>query len=131
MNTRPKVRRTRAIGCRRDGFTLVELMVSVLMLSVGLLGLLGTSAAVARMVGKAGRQTIAASVAESRFEKLRSSNCTLLSGGSYTARSGIQESWVVQRVARAVIITDSVRYVDRGIAKSHAFQSVVPCPSLL
>jgi prepilin-type N-terminal cleavage/methylation domain-containing protein len=130
MTTRTKAFDGLSSASRRDGFTLVELMVAVLVLSVGLLGLLSTSAVVARMVGKAGRQAVAASVAETRFEKLRSSDCSALAAGSASARAGIQESWRVQRVARAVIITDSVHYVDRGVSKSHVFQSVIPCPSL-
>jgi prepilin-type N-terminal cleavage/methylation domain-containing protein len=130
MNTRAKVRMGVTGGARRQGFTLVELMVSVMMLSVGLLGLVSSSAAVAQMVGKAGRQSVASRVAETRFEKLRSSDCTAVTGGSDAARPGIQESWIVQRMPRAVIVTDSVRYSDRGVARSFAFQSVIPCPSL-
>lgn len=117
-------------AARREGFTLVELMVAVLMLTVAMLGLLSTSAAITRMMGKSGRRSLAASVAESRFERLRSVDCTLLSSGSATARGGIAESWGVQRVARAVIISDSVRYLDRGVSTSHAFQTVIPCPAL-
>ena len=130
MNAQRKVRKGATQGARRKGFTLVELMVSVMMISVGLLGLLSSSAAVAQMVGKSGRQSVAASVAETRFEKLRSSDCTLLSGGSGAPRLGVQEAWTVQRVSRAVIVTDSVRYDDRGTVRSHGFQSVIPCPSL-
>jgi prepilin-type N-terminal cleavage/methylation domain-containing protein len=120
----------RSSVARREGFTLVELMVAVLILGVGLLGLLSTSAIVARMVGKAGRQAVAVAVAETRFEKLRSSNCASLAAGSGATRDGIYESWRVQRVSRAVIVTDSVRYVDRGVSKAHVFQSVIPCPTL-
>lgn len=130
MTTRTKAFDGLSSASRRDGFTLVELMVAVLVLTVGLFGLLSTSAVVARMVGKAGRQAVAVSVAETRFEKLRSADCTALAAGSGLARDGIQESWRVQRVARAVIITDSVSYVDRGVSRSHVFQSVIPCPSL-
>lgn len=117
-------------GSRRKGFTLIELMVAVLMLTVAMLGLLSTSAAITRMMGKSGRRSLAASVAESRFEKLRSGDCTLLSNGSATARAGIAESWGVQPVARAVIVSDTVRYLDRGVSTSHAFQTVIPCPAL-
>jgi prepilin-type N-terminal cleavage/methylation domain-containing protein len=129
--TRRTRRTARAAGAsQRRGFTLVELMVSVLMLTVAMLGLLSTSAAITRMMGKGSQRSLAAAVAESRFEKLRSGDCTLLSSGSATARGGIAESWGVQRVARAVIIGDSVRYLDHGITRSHAFQTVIPCPSL-
>ncbi len=126
--TRHAIRSSRA---RRGGFTLVELMVAVLMLTVAMLGLLSTSAAITRMMGKSGRRALAASVAESRFEKLRSVDCTLITSGSATARAGIEERWVIQRRPRAVIVSDSVRYLDRGVSRSHAFQSVIPCPSLL
>ena len=123
-------RRTRRRRFGRHGFTMVELMVAVLMLTVAMLGLLSTSAAITRMMGKSGRRALAASVAESRFEKLRSVDCTLLTNGSATARAGIDESWVVERRSRAVIVSDTVRYLDRGASRTHAFQSVIPCPSL-
>ena len=130
MRRRIVGRARRPRGVRRKGFTLVELMVAVLMLTVAMLGLLSTSAAMTRMLGKSGQRALAASVAETRFEVLRSVDCTLVTNGSATARAGIGESWVVQPVARAVIISDTVRYLDRGVPRSHTFQSVIPCPSL-
>jgi prepilin-type N-terminal cleavage/methylation domain-containing protein len=114
----------------RRGFTLVEVMVAVLILTVGLLGLVGTSAAVTRLVAKGGRQSLVASVARTRFEGLRSVDCTSLSNGWAVGYNGISESWSVRRVARAVIVVDSVRYQDRGLSRSQTFETVIPCPAL-
>jgi prepilin-type N-terminal cleavage/methylation domain-containing protein len=114
----------------RRGFTLVEVMVSVLILTVGLLGLMSTSAAVTRLVAKGGRQALVASVARTRFEGLRSVDCTSLSNGWALGNSGISESWSVRRVSRAVIVIDSVRYQDRGVSRSQTFETVIPCSAL-
>jgi prepilin-type N-terminal cleavage/methylation domain-containing protein len=59
--------------CR--GFTLIELMVAILLLSVGLLGTLGTAALVTRMIGRGQRAAAAATFAEQRLERLRTTGC--------------------------------------------------------
>src|SRR5437773_11371656 len=85
-------------GRRRDvrGFTLVELMLSLMLFTVGILSLTATSAVVVRMMGGARQQTIAATMAQSRFERLRGLACSspALTGGSATAPR-IRETWTV------------------------------------
>jgi prepilin-type N-terminal cleavage/methylation domain-containing protein len=63
----------------RRGFTLIELMVTVFLLGVGLAGLVATSGAVSRMMGGSSREATAATVAASRFEKLRGAACASIS----------------------------------------------------
>src|SRR5437870_1973489 len=85
-------------GRRRDerGFTLVELMLSLMLFTVGILSLSATSAVVVRMMGGARQQTIAATMAQSRLEQLRGLACSspALTGGCPTAR-GSTAVWAV------------------------------------
>src|SRR5512142_3540591 len=86
----------RRVAARR-GFTLIELMVTVMLLAVGLSGLVATSGAVSRMMGGSIREATAATVAASRFETLRGSACASIVAGSATTR-GISESWRVTTI---------------------------------
>ena len=53
------------------GFTLVEVLVALVLLTVGVMALLGSSAMVSRMIGKGRGSTIAVQVATARLERLR------------------------------------------------------------
>lgn len=115
---------------RRDGFTLIELVVAIMILVIGVLGLAGTAGAVSRMVGGAAQQTIAANVAASRFETLRSLQCANVVDGSGTTR-GISETWTVTADpgnANLMAVADTVTYIAAGgRSRTLAFQSYVLC----
>lgn len=117
-------------GHTRDGFTIIELIVAIVILVVGVLGLAGTAGMVSRMVGGAAQQTIAASVASSRFEKLRSVPCAQVTAGTATTRN-ISEKWtttVSPGNANLYSVTDVVTYtVAGGRSRTLTFQSYVPC----
>jgi prepilin-type N-terminal cleavage/methylation domain-containing protein len=53
------------------GFTIVEVLVAVVMLSVGVMAMVGSSAMVTRMVGRGRQDTFAGQVATARIERLR------------------------------------------------------------
>ncbi|HEX5829941.1 MAG TPA: prepilin-type N-terminal cleavage/methylation domain-containing protein, partial [Gemmatimonadaceae bacterium] len=86
----------------RPGMTLIELVVAVLILSVGLLALAGVAGAVARQIGTGGLHTRAAFVAQARLDSLISVPCTglaatsVLVGTSSHYMDGVQEKWVVE-----------------------------------
>jgi type IV pilus modification protein PilV len=110
----------------RDGFTLVEVMVAMMILTVGLLGLASTSAVVVRQMGDAGRMGVAASIAQNRIEKLRLATCTTTSTGTNTIR-GVSESWTVTPQTRSARIDVTVTYATRLGLRSQNYRSTVPC----
>jgi prepilin-type N-terminal cleavage/methylation domain-containing protein len=115
----------------RPGFTIVELLVTLVILSTGLLALHGTSALTLRMVGGGWARTLAANVAQQRLELLRASACSGASSGSAQAR-GVRERWTVSPHAAGVGIELTVEYLVRvprgGTAeRSATFRAVVPC----
>lgn len=85
---------------RRDGFTLVEVVVAIVILSVGVVAVAGTFGSSARMVGQGWRFTRAAAIASQRIETLRrqanstSPRCTALAGGTQTS-GNITQTWTV------------------------------------
>lgn len=94
------------------GFTLAEVLVAVMILSVGLLAIAASSGSVYRMLGYGKLSTQAAHIASTRLELLRRAannttpRCTGLAGGTDTVTEGIIETWTVSGtgLTRAVIV---------------------------
>jgi prepilin-type N-terminal cleavage/methylation domain-containing protein len=112
----------------RRGLTLIEMMVAVVMLSIGLLGLASTSGYVVRQVGGGAKQSTVAQAIANRIDKLRSLGCDQIQSGSNTAR-GVSESWtrgaIVNRVL-SVGYTVSYRVAGEGL-KTQTLTITVPC----
>ncbi len=113
----------------RAGFTIVEVVVAVMILSVGVLGLAGAAAIVTRMMGSSEMLSDASTVAAARFETLRGRRCPITSGAA--SGSGITERWTVAQLGntgyRMYEVVDSVRYVSRDGYRSQSYRSVVQC----
>lgn len=128
----PLVRRRAArAGRSRPGLTIIELMAAVVILSIGVLGLAGTTTAVTRMMGEGDHHTDAAVAAQSRFERLRSTRCPVIGG---SASSPAVERWaVVGAVGPATLrlfeVVDTVTIKTRTRAKQQkqAYRSIVRC----
>lgn len=112
---------------RRGGFTLVEVMVAMLIFTIGLLGLATTSAVVVKQMGDAGRMGVASTIAQSRMEKLRVANCkTAVPATSNTTR-GVTETWTVTPQTRSTRIDVTVSYSTRNGLRSQSYRSTIPC----
>lgn len=111
----------------RDGFTIVELIVAILILTIGVLGLAGSAAVVTRQIGSGNQLTIAAAVAQTRFETLASQDCANATGGPVTTR-GITENWSVTGSGQTRVIRDSLSYTvaQRG-RRFVIHESVIQC----
>ena len=64
------------------GFTIVEVIIAIIVLTVGLLGLVTSAALVTRMVGRGQRSALAAQYAQRRLEMLRTTGCDSQASGS-------------------------------------------------
>jgi len=100
---------------KTSGFTLIEVMVAIVILSIGLLALAGATANVSKMVGYGKWATVASQVATRRVETIRQianstdPTCTssaMVSGGPVTAGS-MRESWNISGTGgmRRVLVT--------------------------
>lgn len=108
------------------GFTIVELLVAVVIFCVGLLALTSTSAVILTAMTTTKSRTIAAGVAQSRFDVLRATACASRASGSATTR-GIAETWTLARLARADDVTVSVQYLSNHQPRTETFRSFMPC----
>jgi prepilin-type N-terminal cleavage/methylation domain-containing protein len=86
------------------GFTIVEVLMAMVILTIGLVALVGSSAMVTRMVGRGKTSTIAAQVAQARLDTLRfiaSKTPTPCASAQFTSSAavqttqGVRESWTV------------------------------------
>jgi len=125
---RARAPRARRLGVRA-GFTVVEIIVAIMVLSIGVLGLAATAAVVQRQMASGERQAAAAAIAQSRFDKLTSVNCQTLSTTPGTAswRHGhVTESWVVSGINNNVRqITETITMT--GYKNALVYTTYIPC----
>lgn len=117
----------------RRGFTIIEVMVAVLVLSVGVLSLLKTSAGVSRMTYRGRGSSRATQYAESRLETLRrqayatSPQCTALAGGTGTQPGGLTETWTVATSGTTRTLNASVTYSRNGGTSTVTVTTIIRC----
>ena len=110
----------------RRGYTIVELLVAVMIFSIGLLAMAGTASVILSTLTSTQSRTIAASVAESRFERVRATPCVNRAAGSALSR-GISEAWTLDRLARADDVTVNVTFLSNRRQRTETFRSFLPC----
>ena len=119
----------------RAGFSIVEVVVAILILTIGVLGMAGTAAYVTRQVNEGAQQGNAAARVQSITDSLRSLRCSLLVNGSTTASASnynINESWTISNMIGAGKPSKSLRvavaWVTRlGATRQQSFTTTVPC----
>ena len=121
----------RALRGRRDrrGFTLIELIAAIMLLSIGLLAVAGLGVVAAKTTRRGSTQTLAAAIAQSRFDSLSSLPCgTLAAAGTTSGTSttrGVVEKWRVVDGWNVKRLTDSLTVPGR--TTTLVYQSVIPC----
>jgi prepilin-type N-terminal cleavage/methylation domain-containing protein len=115
----------------RRGVTMIELVVALMIVSVGLLGLTSAAAMLSRLMGGGSMQTRVAASANSRLETLRSMSCANVTSGGDTVRRVISR-WTTQNVMsgaarRGVSVTLTVTYPTARGTRTQAFRTVLPC----
>ena len=117
------------------GFSLVEVLVAIVVLGVGIVALVGSSAMVTRMIGRGKVETRAAQVASRRIETLRmaaystSPRCTAVgfaNGGPVTT-SNVTESWVVPTVGKVRSVQVNVTYRTVQGTRTASLQTRIEC----
>lgn len=117
------------------GFTLIEVVISVFMVSFGVLTLIEVATGTTGMLRDGRLRTRASAVAASRFDNLRlaaaatSPTCTALAAGTATHQGGISESWTVSGSGRTRTLTTVVSVSNgRRAIRQMSFQGSVYCP---
>ena len=121
------LRRPRRLRAQR-GFTLIEMIIAIIVMSIGIMGLAGTASYVAQQMGGGNAQTIAAALANKVADSLASRRCSALVSGTQTKR-GVKVTWTVTDSSRTKWVTEQAQYTTkRGSTKTFNYTSVVQCP---
>lgn len=119
-------RRTRIRFRSRAAFTLVELLVSLVLIAVGLLALSATTALVVREVGSAAARAMAGTALRNRVERFMLLSCGATSGAAEWPH-GVGETWQTTFTPRGASLRDSAMVVDRGRRRSIVVEAHRPC----
>ena len=112
--------------CLRDGTSLIEALVSITLLTVGLLGIFATGVASMRLEASAAQHSTAARLVTSRLELLHRA-CASASGTDTTR--DISSAWYTLAADSMQEIVDSVEVLDRLARVPHTdvIESAGPC----
>jgi prepilin-type N-terminal cleavage/methylation domain-containing protein len=113
----------------RRGFSLVEVTLAVVVLTVGLLALASTAGGIARMIGRGGGIGRSAIIAAGRLDLLRATRCRSLVGGS-AVEGPYSESWTVVYGGADTTLAHvelTLTYRRGGGMSSDAYATAVRC----
>ena len=109
----------------RRGFTIVEVVIAILVLTVGILGLASTAALVTRLIGEGGSYSQSTTLATEQMEILRS-QCGALHGGN-TTKGAYSIEWSVTDLGEASQVTVKVTAPQAGrSARVDTFTTTIP-----
>lgn len=111
----------------RAGFMLAELLVALMIFSVGALAMTATSANIITLMTASKNRTTAADVAAARLERMRGQGCSTHTTDSTTTR-GVAESWQTVKLTRADDVTVRVRFMSNRHLQTRVYRSFLPCP---
>jgi Tfp pilus assembly protein PilV len=118
----------------RSGFTLFEVLVAVIITTIGIGALLGTLTASAALAGDGRRMGLAAALLASRADELRAQvaaaapGCSAPAFGSSAGVEGIVERWSATVRGNVVDIMLEARYRRRGRPVADTVVTAVSCP---
>ncbi len=113
----------------RSGFTIVEVIVATIILTVGLLGIVGAMGQMTRLRGRADRLSTASFYAQDRMEQLRALGCGAAASGTETLDGKYIMRWTV--AARAggtrAIMVEAEYGSGAATAAIDTFETWIPC----
>ncbi|HEV7990405.1 MAG TPA: prepilin-type N-terminal cleavage/methylation domain-containing protein [Gemmatimonadaceae bacterium] len=114
---------------RRAGLSIVEVLVALVLITVGLLGVAGASARAIRVSTSAARERRATQRAANRVAVLASQGCSAARGGALAdSAAQMSERWTVTPTAAGVSLVDAaVRWNASGGARSVTLRSAILC----
>jgi len=121
------MRRRRRPRRARHGFTVIEMIIAIMVMSIGIMGLAGTARYVAMQMGNGRTQTIAATFATKVADSLSARRCAAIASGSQTKR-GVTITWTVADSIRTKWVTEQVQYTTKSGPKTVNYLTVIQCP---
>ena len=118
----------------RGGFTVIEVMVAIVVLTIGIIALAGSSSLITRMIGRGKVETRAAQAAARRMEVLRlaadsrprCSDSEFGSGGPVVS-GGMTESWQVPGTGKVRQVRVTVTYLTVRGPRTAVLETRIAC----
>ena len=114
---------------KREGMTIIEVIVAMMILTFGLLGMAGFSLTVTKQFKASTKQEAAALMVQSRIDSVASIRCQALApSGPQTGtlvNLGVTENWVIADGNDIKILTDTVTFSPR--TRPLVYRSIIPC----
>jgi len=113
----------------RSGLSVIEVLVALILVSVGLMGIAGSTALALRTTLESTRRRHAAQRVESRFAQLSAAGCAHAVGGNDSdTPQQLSEQWAVAaRVNGFATISDTVTWMTASGTKSFSMSSAIAC----
>ena len=109
----------------RSGFTLAELTIAIVLLTIGVGALASTAAYVLYETAASRRAEAAANLARTRFDRLRMGACIASSG--VEVHAGLTEQWAVTIAPHGASAIAVISYDERGRAVMQRYQTAFRC----
>lgn len=126
MTTR---RRRRAAMGPRKGLSIIEVIIAMIVMTVGMLGMAGFSMTLTKQFKVSTKQETAALLVQSRIDSVASIRCQALApSGTQTGTLtvlGVTEKWVIADGNDIKVLTDTVTFTPR--TRPLVFRSIIPC----
>lgn len=116
-------------GCRtRPGFTVVEVLVALVIVTVGLLGVAGASAMALRASNAALRERAAVTRARTRLALLQAAGCGGAADGQLPLAAGLVDRWTANAAVNGVrLVQVRAEWDDVGRRRSVLLRSALLC----
>lgn len=122
-------RKHRPAPNKREGMTIIEVLVAMMILTFGLLGMAGFSMTVTKQFKSSTKQEAAALMVQSRIDSVASIRCQALApSGPQTGtlvNLGVTEKWVIEDGNDIKVLTDTVTFSPR--TRPLVYRSIIPC----
>jgi type II secretion system protein I len=109
------------------GFTLLEVLIALVVIAIGMLALVGSTAVLVRQTAEIGARAAAVRAAANRLQRLGIATCAPASGNQ-TGAHGIHERWAIDVQPDGVReLRDSVTYMTPSGERSVILRTKLPC----
>ncbi len=113
------------LSIERPGFSLVEVIVAILLLTTALLALEGSAAIAVRELADSRRESLAMRFAEGRRERSFGASCAASSG--MDSANGVSATWIASAAASQSRLAQRTAFDTRYGVRSQAYDAIGQC----
>lgn len=109
------------------GFTIAEVVVAIIMVSIGIIGVAKATAEIVSMVARGDRSVTASTYAQDRMEQMRAAGCGSMAEGTETYDGSFSLTWTVTARNNVREVQLVAEYPGGRGMRVDTFETSVPC----